>query len=106
MCPRPAGLRQLKPQSTASHAFASASSRNERTSLPRFAAAISVRRSASVGSRPHVQVPSCLVLDLTLPDLNGLDVQHRVADRTDMPIIFISGHFDVTTTSSSAATST
>lgn len=49
-------------------------------------------------SRPHVRVPSCLVLDLTLPDLNGLDVQHRVADRTDMPIIFISGHFDVTTT--------
>jgi FixJ family two-component response regulator len=36
------------------------------------------------------------VLDVTLPDLNGLDVQKRVAaDRTDMPIIFITGYGDV-----------
>jgi FixJ family two-component response regulator len=47
-------------------------------------------------SRPHVLVPSCLVLDVTLPGLNGLDLQKRVAvDRTDMPIIFITGHGDV-----------
>src|SRR5258708_5564076 len=47
-------------------------------------------------ARPRVGVPSCLVLDLTLPDLNGLDVQQRIAgDRTDMPIIFITGHGDV-----------
>ena len=47
-------------------------------------------------SRPPVVVPSCLVLDLTLPGLNGLDLQKRVAvDRTDMPIIFITGHRDV-----------
>src|SRR6266481_3027529 len=47
-------------------------------------------------SRPRVFVPSCLVLDVTLPDLNGLDLQQRVAtDRTDMPIIFITGHGDV-----------
>jgi FixJ family two-component response regulator len=39
--------------------------------------------------------PTCLVLDLTLPDLNGLDLQERVVDRTDMPIIFITGHGDV-----------
>jgi FixJ family two-component response regulator len=40
--------------------------------------------------------PSCLVLDLVLPDINGLDVQKRVAvDRTGMPIVFISGHGDV-----------
>ena len=40
--------------------------------------------------------PSCLVLDVTLPDLNGLDVQKRVAaDRADMPIIFITGYGDV-----------
>ena len=46
--------------------------------------------------RPRALVPSCLVLDVSLPDLNGLDLQHRVAvDRTDMPIIFITGHGDV-----------
>jgi len=47
-------------------------------------------------ARPRVPVPSCLVLDVTLPDLNGLDVQKRVAvDRIDMPIIFITGYGDV-----------
>jgi len=47
-------------------------------------------------SRPRVLAPSCLVLDVGLPDLNGLDLQKRVAaDRTDMPIIFITGHGDV-----------
>ena len=45
---------------------------------------------------PRVLSPSCLVLDLHLPDLDGLEVQERVAaDRVDMPIIFISGHGDV-----------
>jgi len=47
-------------------------------------------------ARPRVGVPSCLVLDVSLPDLNGLDLQNRIAaDRTDMPIIFITGHGDV-----------
>ena len=47
-------------------------------------------------SRPRVFVPSCLVLDVTLPDLNGLDLQRRIAlDRIDMPIIFITGYGDV-----------
>ncbi len=47
-------------------------------------------------SRPRVFVPSCLVLDVTLPDLNGLDLQERIAtDRVDTPIIFITGHGDV-----------
>jgi FixJ family two-component response regulator len=47
-------------------------------------------------SRPRVLVPSCLVLDVGLPDLNGLDLQKRVAaDRIDMPIIFITGYGDV-----------
>jgi FixJ family two-component response regulator len=44
----------------------------------------------------HTPVPSCLVLDVNLPDLNGLDLQERVAaDRTDVPIIFITGYGDV-----------
>ena len=45
---------------------------------------------------PRVLAPSCLVLDITLPGLNGLDLQKCVAvDRTDMPIIFITGYGDV-----------
>ncbi|MEJ0020899.1 MAG: response regulator [Acetobacteraceae bacterium] len=45
---------------------------------------------------PRARVPSCLVLDVTLPDLNGLDLQQRIAgDRSDMPIIFITGYGDV-----------
>jgi FixJ family two-component response regulator len=39
--------------------------------------------------------PSCLILDVTLPGLNGLDLQERIADRSDVPIIFITGHGDV-----------
>ena len=47
-------------------------------------------------ARPRPQVPSCLILDVNLPDLNGLDVQKRIAgDRTDMPIIFITGYGDI-----------
>jgi FixJ family two-component response regulator len=45
---------------------------------------------------PRALVPSCLVLDVSLPGLNGLDLQKHVAgERTDMPIIFITGHGDV-----------
>jgi len=47
-------------------------------------------------TRPRTLVPSCLVLDIALPGLNGLDLQKRVAvERTDMPIIFITGYGDV-----------
>jgi FixJ family two-component response regulator len=47
-------------------------------------------------SRAPVPVPNCLVLDVSLPGLNGLDLQKRIAaDRIDMPIIFITGHGDV-----------
>jgi len=49
--------------------------------------------------RPRSLVPSCLVLDVSLPGLNGLDLQKHVAvARPDMPIIFITGHGDVPTT--------
>ena len=47
-------------------------------------------------ARKHVFAPSCVVLDVGLPDLNGLDLQERIrADRIDMPIIFITGYGDV-----------
>jgi FixJ family two-component response regulator len=46
--------------------------------------------------RPRVFTPSCLVLDISLPGLNGLELQKRVAaERTDLPIIFLTGHGDI-----------
>ena len=47
-------------------------------------------------ARAPVRVPSCLVLDVSLPGLNGLELQQRIAgERTDLPIIFITGYGDV-----------
>ena len=47
-------------------------------------------------TRPRVRVPSCLVLDFSLPGLNGLELQKRMAmERPEMPIIFITGYWDV-----------
>ena len=46
--------------------------------------------------RPRTAIPNCLVLDISLPDLNGLELQKLIAsERTDLPIIFITGHGDV-----------
>ena len=45
---------------------------------------------------PRASAPSCLVLDVTMPGLNGLELQSLIAgDRIDMPIIFVTGHADV-----------
>jgi FixJ family two-component response regulator len=45
---------------------------------------------------PRTTTPHCLVLDVSLPDLNGLELQKMIgSERTDMPIIFITGHGDV-----------
>ena len=46
-------------------------------------------------SRGVPPVPRCLVLDVTLPGLNGLELQQQLAERRDMPIIFITGHGDI-----------
>ena len=49
--------------------------------------------------RPRGQRPCCLILDVGLPDLNGLDVQQRVSGpHAEMPIIFITGRGDIPTT--------
>jgi FixJ family two-component response regulator len=48
-------------------------------------------------ARSRTGSPSCLVLDVTLPNLSGLDLQKRIIDRADMPIIFITGYGDVPT---------
>jgi FixJ family two-component response regulator len=47
-------------------------------------------------AQPRATVPCCLVLDVSLPDLNGLELQERIAqERSEMPIVFITGHGDV-----------
>jgi FixJ family two-component response regulator len=46
-------------------------------------------------SRLRPTVPCCLVLDVTLPGLSGLELQKQLVERTDMPIVFITGHGDV-----------
>ena len=47
-------------------------------------------------ARPRTTTPSCLVLDVSLPALNGLELQKLIGgERLDMPIIFITGHADV-----------
>jgi len=49
-------------------------------------------------ARPRAEVPSCLVLDVRLPGLSGLDLQQRLAEgNIEIPIIFITGHGDVPT---------
>jgi FixJ family two-component response regulator len=48
---------------------------------------------------PRPLVPSCLILGLSLPHLNGLEVQKQIArERPEIPIIFISGYEDIATT--------
>jgi FixJ family two-component response regulator len=45
---------------------------------------------------PRSLVPSCLILDVSMPGFNGLELQKRVAaERSEMPIIFITGHGDI-----------
>ena len=49
--------------------------------------------------RPRILAPSCLILDISLPGLNGLELQHRIGpERAEMPIIFITGHADISMT--------
>jgi FixJ family two-component response regulator len=46
-------------------------------------------------SRQRATVPCCLVLDVSLPGLNGLELQQQLVERSEMPIIFITGSGDV-----------
>jgi FixJ family two-component response regulator len=49
-------------------------------------------------ARPRADAPSCLVLDLQLPDLSGLDLQRQMAEGPNqIPIVFISGYGDIPT---------
>jgi FixJ family two-component response regulator len=46
-------------------------------------------------ARARTNVPCCLVLDVRIPGLGGLELQQQIAERTEMPIIFITGYGDV-----------
>jgi FixJ family two-component response regulator len=49
--------------------------------------------------RPRPTVPSCVILDHSLPDVNGIEVQKQIARQCpDMPLIVISDHADIPTT--------
>ena len=60
--------------------------------------ATSFASAADFLAYPRYPQPGCLLLDLTLPDANGLDVQEMLADHAEIPIIFISGYGDVPAT--------
>lgn len=47
-------------------------------------------------SYPRPDLPACLILDVELPDINGLDVQKQIADGDHPPIVFLTGHGDIT----------
>jgi FixJ family two-component response regulator len=50
-------------------------------------------------ARPRADPPSCILLDLQLPDLSGLDLQKRIAEGNPaIPIVFITGHGDIPAT--------
>jgi FixJ family two-component response regulator len=46
-------------------------------------------------AEPRAAGPSCLLVELDLPDASGLDLQRRLLDRSDMPVIFMSRHADI-----------
>ena len=46
-------------------------------------------------ARQQAHEPNCMILDVSLPELSGLDLQQVLADRHEMPIIFITGHGDI-----------
>jgi FixJ family two-component response regulator len=44
---------------------------------------------------PRPDLPGCLLLDVELPDINGLDFQRQLRDKDHPPIVFITGHGDI-----------
>jgi FixJ family two-component response regulator len=58
-------------------------------------AVISFESAESFLGHKRVDTAACLILDLELPDMNGLELQTRLAQTADLPIIFITGHGDI-----------
>ena len=57
--------------------------------------AITFGSAAEYMAYPKPDVPACLILDLELPDINGLDLQRQVTQGNHPPIVFITGHGDI-----------
>jgi len=57
--------------------------------------AVAFGSAAEYMAHPKPDVPACLVLDVELPDINGLDFQSRIAQGDHPPIVFITGHGDI-----------
>ena len=57
--------------------------------------AVAFGSAAEYVAYPKPDVPSCLVLDVELPDLNGLELQSRIAEGHHPHIVFITGHGDI-----------
>jgi FixJ family two-component response regulator len=57
--------------------------------------AVTFGSAAEYIAYPRPDVPACLVLDLELPDINGLDLQGRISQGNHPPIVFITGHGDI-----------
>jgi FixJ family two-component response regulator len=57
--------------------------------------ALTFGSAAEYGGFPRPDLPACLILDVELPDINGLEFQEQIADGDHPPIVFITGHADV-----------
>jgi len=57
--------------------------------------ALAFGSAAEYDDFPRPDLPACLILDVELPDINGLEFQEQIADRDHPPIVFITGHGDI-----------
>jgi FixJ family two-component response regulator len=57
--------------------------------------AVAFGSAAEYVAFPRPDLPACLVLDVELPDINGLDFQQQIADGHHPPIVFITGHGNI-----------
>jgi len=62
---------------------------------PRGLRALAFGSAAEYVAFPRPDQPACLVLDVELPDINGLEFQEQIADGDHPPIVFITGHGDI-----------
>jgi FixJ family two-component response regulator len=57
--------------------------------------AVGFASAAEYIAHPKPEIPACLILDVELPDINGLDLQQRIGEGYHPPIIFLTGHGDI-----------
>ena len=57
--------------------------------------AIAFGSAAEYIAHPKPDLPACLVLDIELPDINGLELQRQITSGSEVPIVFVTGHGDI-----------